>query len=199
MRQVFDQLLLTTDGQRLYEITDRVRSWVAAQEIAAGLLTLYLHHTSASLLIQENADRGRPARPQRLLLSHRARRAAPLPAHPGRLGRHAGAHPRRAHHHASVDPGDRGPAGPRPLAGHLPVRAPRPRPRAPHHPAPDRRVSGRRSRTLQADRSADYGSIQDDLTPVPHGPPLRAARQSVHRQGSGSHPVYICGPWPGRA
>jgi secondary thiamine-phosphate synthase enzyme len=55
MRQVFDQLILTTDGQRLYEITDRVRSWVAAQDIAAGLLTLYLHHTSASLLIQENA------------------------------------------------------------------------------------------------------------------------------------------------
>jgi secondary thiamine-phosphate synthase enzyme len=56
MRQAIDQLLLTTDGQRLYEITDRVRSWVAAQDIRAGLLTLYLHHTSASLLIQENAD-----------------------------------------------------------------------------------------------------------------------------------------------
>ena len=56
MRQVFDQLFLTTDGQRLYEITDRVRSWVAPQDITAGLLTLYLHHTSASLLIQENAD-----------------------------------------------------------------------------------------------------------------------------------------------
>jgi secondary thiamine-phosphate synthase enzyme len=49
-------LFLTTDGQRLYEITDRVRSWVAAQGIGAGLLTLYLHHTSASLVIQENAD-----------------------------------------------------------------------------------------------------------------------------------------------
>jgi secondary thiamine-phosphate synthase enzyme len=56
MRQAIDQLLLTTDGQRLYEITDRVRNWVAAQDIRAGLLTLYLHHTSASLLIQENAD-----------------------------------------------------------------------------------------------------------------------------------------------
>src|SRR5918995_2932977 len=56
MRQAFDRLFLTTDGQRLYEITDRVRSWVAAQDIRAGLLTLYLHHTSASLLIQENAD-----------------------------------------------------------------------------------------------------------------------------------------------
>ena len=56
MRQEFDQLVLTTDGQRLYEITDRVRSWVGAQDITAGLLTLYIHHTSASLLIQENAD-----------------------------------------------------------------------------------------------------------------------------------------------
>jgi secondary thiamine-phosphate synthase enzyme len=56
MRQVSDHLSLTTDGQRLYEITDRVGSWVAAQGITAGLLTLYLHHTSASLLIQENAD-----------------------------------------------------------------------------------------------------------------------------------------------
>jgi len=56
MRQVSDHLFLTTDGQRLYEITDRVASWVAAQGIAAGLLTLYLHHTSASLVIQENAD-----------------------------------------------------------------------------------------------------------------------------------------------
>ncbi|MGH6944297.1 MAG: secondary thiamine-phosphate synthase enzyme YjbQ [Geminicoccaceae bacterium] len=56
MRQIKDQLYLTTDGQRLYEITDRVRSWVSAQGIRSGLLTLYLHHTSASLLIQENAD-----------------------------------------------------------------------------------------------------------------------------------------------
>ncbi len=56
MRQRLEQLLVATDGQRLYEITDRVRSWVALQGIAHGLLTVYLHHTSASLLIQENAD-----------------------------------------------------------------------------------------------------------------------------------------------
>jgi secondary thiamine-phosphate synthase enzyme len=56
MRQALGQLLLRTEGQRLYEITDRVRSWVAEHGIAAGLLTVYLHHTSASLLIQENAD-----------------------------------------------------------------------------------------------------------------------------------------------
>ena len=56
MRQAFDRLLVATDGQRLYEITEPVRSWVATQDIARGLLTLYIHHTSASLLIQENAD-----------------------------------------------------------------------------------------------------------------------------------------------
>jgi secondary thiamine-phosphate synthase enzyme len=56
MRQAFDRLLVGTDGQRLYEITEPVRSWVAAQGLARGLLTLYIHHTSASLLIQENAD-----------------------------------------------------------------------------------------------------------------------------------------------
>jgi secondary thiamine-phosphate synthase enzyme len=56
MRQAFEQLCLTTDGQRLHDITERVRAWVAGQGISAGLLTLYLHHTSASLLIQENAD-----------------------------------------------------------------------------------------------------------------------------------------------
>jgi secondary thiamine-phosphate synthase enzyme len=56
MRQAFGHLSLRTEGQRLYEITDRVRSWVATQEVTAGLLTVYLHHTSASLVIQENAD-----------------------------------------------------------------------------------------------------------------------------------------------
>ena len=56
MRQAFDHLLVNTKGQGLYAITDRIGSWVKAQGIAAGLLTVYLHHTSASLLIQESAD-----------------------------------------------------------------------------------------------------------------------------------------------
>jgi secondary thiamine-phosphate synthase enzyme len=55
MRQAQDRILLATDGQGLYEITSRVRDWVGRQRITTGLLTLYLHHTSASLLIQENA------------------------------------------------------------------------------------------------------------------------------------------------
>jgi len=56
MRQASRQLNVETAGQRLYEITREVQSWVAAQGIGEGLLTLFVHHTSASLLIQENAD-----------------------------------------------------------------------------------------------------------------------------------------------
>jgi secondary thiamine-phosphate synthase enzyme len=56
MRQAIHQLTVATDGQRLYEITAAVRAWVAGQGIGQGLLTLFVHHTSASLLIQENAD-----------------------------------------------------------------------------------------------------------------------------------------------
>jgi secondary thiamine-phosphate synthase enzyme len=41
----------------LWEITDSVRGWVGKQGIAQGLLTLFCRHTSASLLIQENAAR----------------------------------------------------------------------------------------------------------------------------------------------
>lgn len=39
----------------LHEITDDVRAWVSKQEIRSGLLTLFCRHTSASLVIQENA------------------------------------------------------------------------------------------------------------------------------------------------
>jgi secondary thiamine-phosphate synthase enzyme len=56
MRQAQDRIVVTTAGQGLYEITSRVRDWVGHQLMTKGLLTIYLHHTSASLLIQENAD-----------------------------------------------------------------------------------------------------------------------------------------------
>ncbi len=49
-------IVIRTDGSGLYEFTDRVRSWVMQQSIGVGLLTLFVRHTSASLLIQENAD-----------------------------------------------------------------------------------------------------------------------------------------------
>ena len=55
MRQASTALEIQTSGQRLYEITREVKRWVAEQEMEEGLLTLFCRHTSASLLIQENA------------------------------------------------------------------------------------------------------------------------------------------------
>jgi secondary thiamine-phosphate synthase enzyme len=56
MRQAQDELTIATRGRGLVEITDEVLSWVRAGGIRDGLLTLHVRHTSASLLIQENAD-----------------------------------------------------------------------------------------------------------------------------------------------
>lgn len=47
---------IKTRGQGLYEFTEDVTDWVADQGVQSGLLTLFIRHTSASLLIQENAD-----------------------------------------------------------------------------------------------------------------------------------------------
>ena len=56
MRQALHRLEIATNGAGLTEITSLVKEWVAAQGIDAGLLTLFCRHTSASLIIQENAD-----------------------------------------------------------------------------------------------------------------------------------------------
>jgi secondary thiamine-phosphate synthase enzyme len=50
------RLQVETRGKGLYEITDSVDRWVSTQNAAAGLLTVFIQHTSASLTIQENAD-----------------------------------------------------------------------------------------------------------------------------------------------
>jgi secondary thiamine-phosphate synthase enzyme len=55
MRNVAATLRLRTRGSGLMEITEEVRGWLASQTITTGLLTLFCRHTSASLLIQENA------------------------------------------------------------------------------------------------------------------------------------------------
>ena len=47
---------IRTGGRGLYEFTDRVRDWVRETGIRDGLLTVFVRHTSASLLVQENAD-----------------------------------------------------------------------------------------------------------------------------------------------
>ena len=56
MRQVFHDITLPTHGKGLYALTPQVRDWVRGSGIRHGLLTLYIRHTSASLLIQENYD-----------------------------------------------------------------------------------------------------------------------------------------------
>jgi secondary thiamine-phosphate synthase enzyme len=56
MRQAAHVLAVATTRQGLVEITREVAAWTAAQGMTTGLLTLFCRHTSASLLIQENAD-----------------------------------------------------------------------------------------------------------------------------------------------
>ena len=50
------RLQVETRGKGLYEITDSLERWLAGQQAADGLLTVFVQHTSASLTIQENAD-----------------------------------------------------------------------------------------------------------------------------------------------
>jgi secondary thiamine-phosphate synthase enzyme len=55
MKQAAHELTIATPRQGLHEITDAVARWVAAQGITTGLLTAFCRHTSASLLVNENA------------------------------------------------------------------------------------------------------------------------------------------------
>lgn len=55
MRMAQHTLEVATAGQGLHEITQAVARWISGQGMRHGLLTLFLRHTSASLLIQENA------------------------------------------------------------------------------------------------------------------------------------------------
>lgn len=55
MRQSVDTLSVATPGKGLVEITREVAGWTARQGVATGLLTLFCRHTSASLIVQENA------------------------------------------------------------------------------------------------------------------------------------------------
>ena len=56
MRQAFHEITVPTRGKGLYAFTPAVRDWVQTSGIRQGLLTLYIRHTSAGLLIQENCD-----------------------------------------------------------------------------------------------------------------------------------------------
>src|SRR5271169_1181372 len=56
LRQAFHEITIRTRGRGLYELTSAVADWILQNEFTSGLVTLHLRHTSASLLIQENAD-----------------------------------------------------------------------------------------------------------------------------------------------
>ena len=56
MKQTFYNLQINTDGQKLYEFTNQTIQWIKQNEFKNGMLNLSILHTSASLIIQENAD-----------------------------------------------------------------------------------------------------------------------------------------------
>tara|TARA_B100001029_G_C14875399_1_gene346922 strand:+ start:315 stop:734 length:420 start_codon:yes stop_codon:yes gene_type:complete len=56
MKQQFFNLEINTNGQKLYEITDQSVSWIKKNKFKEGILNLSIQHTSASLIVQENAD-----------------------------------------------------------------------------------------------------------------------------------------------
>ena len=91
MRQAQASLAIDTRGRGLTEITPRIASWIAQAGLRDGLLTVFVRHTSASLLIQENADPGVQRDLERFfarlvpdgdrLFEHRAEGADDMPAH----------------------------------------------------------------------------------------------------------------------
>jgi secondary thiamine-phosphate synthase enzyme len=56
LRQAFEELTVRTRGRGLYEFTNEANRWISTKRFRDGLVTFHLRHTSASLLIQENAD-----------------------------------------------------------------------------------------------------------------------------------------------
>ena len=56
MKQEFYNLKINTDGQKLYEFTKQTIHWINKNNFKNGMLNLSIQHTSASLIVQENAD-----------------------------------------------------------------------------------------------------------------------------------------------
>ena len=56
MQQIFHEIKINTQGQGLYDFTEKTISWLNNQKIKNGILNINILHTSASLVIQENAD-----------------------------------------------------------------------------------------------------------------------------------------------
>jgi len=56
MKQIFSEITIETKGQGLYNFTNKTLNWLNKQKINNGILNINILHTSASLVIQENAD-----------------------------------------------------------------------------------------------------------------------------------------------
>ena len=56
MKQDFFNFKMNTNGQKLYEFTDQAINWITKNNFKDGILNLNIQHTSASLIVQENAD-----------------------------------------------------------------------------------------------------------------------------------------------
>tara|TARA_B100001057_G_scaffold235394_1_gene235676 strand:- start:338 stop:757 length:420 start_codon:yes stop_codon:yes gene_type:complete len=56
MKQEFLKLFINTNGQKLYEFTNQTINWITKNNFKNGLLNVSIQHTSASLIVQENAD-----------------------------------------------------------------------------------------------------------------------------------------------
>ena len=56
MKQEFFNLEINTNGQKLYEFTDKAIDWIKKNKFKDGILNFNIQHTSASLIVQENAD-----------------------------------------------------------------------------------------------------------------------------------------------
>ena len=56
MKQEFLNLQIETSGQKLYEFTTKTINWIKEKKLNNGILNLSIQHTSASLIVQENAD-----------------------------------------------------------------------------------------------------------------------------------------------
>ena len=56
MKQEFYSLKINTNGQQLYEFTDQTLNWIEKNNFKNGILNLSIQHTSASIIVQENAD-----------------------------------------------------------------------------------------------------------------------------------------------
>ena len=56
MQQANHKLSISTKGKGLYNSTREIKLWVTQQKFSTGLLTIFIPHTSASIIIQENAD-----------------------------------------------------------------------------------------------------------------------------------------------